>query len=66
MPRIGELAEAAEAAKDAFVQALNLAPVYPETEDQLSGEAAHLAALDRFADADEPNEDANDDEELQR
>ena len=55
--RIAELAEAAEAAEETFVDALNRAPSYPETEDQLSGEAAHLAALDRFA------SDEDDDEE---
>jgi hypothetical protein len=55
--RIAELAEAAEAAEDALVEALNRAPSYPEIEEQLSGEAAHLAALDRFADKDEAGED---------
>ena len=54
--RIAELAEASEAAEDAFVEALNRAPSYPETEDQLSAEAAHLAALNRFADDDEAGE----------
>ena len=36
---------------------LNQAPFYPETEEQLSGEATHLAALDRFTDEDEAGED---------
>ena len=58
--RIVEMAEASEAAKDAFVEVLRRAPFYPETEDQLSGDAADLAALDRFA----SNED--DDEEQPR
>ena len=55
--RIAELSEAAEAAEDAFVEALNRAPSYPETEEQLSGDAAHIAALDRFTDEDEAGED---------
>ena len=55
--RIAELAEASEAAEEAFVEALNRAPTHPETEDQLSGEAAHLVALDRFAEEDGVDED---------
>ena len=51
------LAEEAEAAEDAFVEALDRAPIYPESEDKVSSEATRLEALDRFADDDADDEE---------
>ena len=56
--RIAEMAAAGAAAEDALVDALNEVHALMTTEADLSGDAAHLAALDRFADyADDDAED---------